>query len=61
MKIYQHISKTLPVELIATKILPQITPFLMESQLNRSEFDEYMITLKGLLDRIQEERYKVIK
>lgn len=32
----------------------------MESQLNRSEFDEYMITLKGLLDRIQEERYKVI-
>ena len=33
----------------------------MESQLTRSEFDDYMKTLRSLLDRIQEERYKVIK
>jgi hypothetical protein len=42
LKIYQQIASTLPVEMIATKILPQITPFLMEIQLTRSEFDDYM-------------------
>jgi len=31
----------------------------MESNLTRAEFDDYMITLKSLLERIQEERYKV--
>ena len=46
------------VDLIATKILPQITPFLIDHQISKIEFDDYMETLRSLLNKIQEDRYK---
>lgn len=54
------ISKSLSVEFIASKMLPQIVPYLMDTTLSKEEFNEYYDTMLNLLQRIKEEKSKVM-
>lgn len=60
LKIYQALAKTLSSDVVATKLLPQITPYLTDTTLSKSEFNEYYDALLQMLAKIKADKEKVV-
>lgn len=52
MHIYKRLGDSLPVQIISTKILPTLVPYLTEPSINRSEFLSFKGLIIKMIDRI---------
>ena len=59
LKLYTLFSKNLSIEVIGTKIIPGLVPYLMEPSISNAEFELYKNTINGLMAKIQSDRAKV--
>ena len=56
--IYNHLATTLPSDVLSSKILPTLIPYLSEASISRAEFHQFKQTIFHMISIIEKEREK---
>jgi hypothetical protein len=56
--IYNHLASTLPSDILASKILPTLIPYLAEAGISRNEFHQFKSTILSMISIVEKEREK---
>ena len=52
-KMYNMMTESLSIEVISSKILPVLIPYLTEPSINRTEFSQFKTTIVRMIEKIE--------
>ena len=60
-KMYNMMTESLSIEVISSKILPVLIPYLTEPSINSTEFSQFKTTIVRMIEKIEKQREKTFQ